>query len=574
MGAFFINHINSKVSVAALDKIYKEKGFLDPFVVSMGDYQLRLYKKKLLDVQNFIQRESISLYACGSIVYNKYNYEKSLKALLSDYSAGKIDPSALSGNYVLIFHDRKINKIEFFVDPAFIKNVYFDKVNRVISSDFLAIIDAVDNTFTLNRTAVIENITTGHLISPDTYVNEIQKLDKVNVKELAVDFTGIIFNVIKPDIVSNLTSRNDAIDHAILTLNSYFLNVASLSNEFGAHIGLTGGFDSRLLLMLGKKHISRLVTNSFWRPDSKEYLHAKELAMVSGKKFFSYEEKPFLKPEWNKMLDTSFYFYDGQIRSQNRWDEIFSLPEYTSGIAQEHYVGFHGCGGEQYRNADRFLRPKSLRSYIQYQWMFKQCKDPFLESKLKWEIYSNIEIKINRLMGFNISKIDLLLLKRIQNEIWNPANRTTRLNLLNQQQFYFAPFAEYEVSHSAYYYTPFLGNSLSFQIDMMRRLDNELAKVQTNYGFNLIEGEPIKFYFIPFIVNLLPDQWFHSIYFRLKKAQILSGNESQKKLNENSFFRELSNKIDLTSILNNINLGSGLISMNHLLKQLNGKVNL
>lgn len=572
MGAFFIHHINSEVSVNAVEKIYSEKGFFDPLVARLGDYQLRLYKKQLLNVTNNYNLGSLCIYACGSIVYKKHGYEESLKALLSDYSTNKIDPSELSGNYVLIFHDQDQGETEFLCDPAFIKNVYFNEENKIISSDFLAIINSVDQTFTLNRNAVIENITTGHLISPDTYVHEIHKLDKVNIKELSSKFKGIFFNVFRPDIVNNLTSRNEAIDHALQTLNNYFRNVAELSNDFGAHIGLTGGFDSRLLLMLGKKHISKLMTNSFWRPASKEYMHAKELALESGEKFFSYEDKPFPKPEWNRMLDKSFYFFDGQIRSQNRWDEIFNLPEYASGIAQGHYVGFHGSGGEQYRNADRFLRQKSLRSYIQYQWMFKQCKDPFLESKLKWEIYTNIELKINRLMGFNISKIDLLLLKRIQNEVWNPANRTTRLNLLNQQQFYFAPFTEYSVSHSAYNYTPFIGNSLSFQIDMMRKLDGELSKVQTNYGFNLIEGEPIKFYFIPLIINLLPDQWFHAIYFRLKKAQILSGNLSQKTLNENSFFMELSNKIDLTNILNNVNLASGLISMDYLLKALNGKV--
>lgn len=567
-----MHHIDTKVLTSAIEKIYCNKGFFNPLVVTLGEYRLWIYRKQFLNVYNYYTCGMLSLYACGSLVYKKFGYENSLKALLTDYLKNGVNPSELIGNYVIIFHNRVNDKIEILIDPAFVKNVYYCEKHKIISSDFLAIIGSLDQIFTINRDAVIENIITGHLISPDTYVNEINKIDKINVKTLSSKFKGIIFYALVPEIVNVHTSKNEALEHAIHTLNTYFQKVSNLCEDFGANIGLTGGLDSRLLLMVGQKYIRSLITNSFWRPLSKDFINAKELARVAEKIFFSYEEASFQEPDKTTMLKKSFYFFDGQFRSQNRWDEIFSLAEYNRGLAQGHYVGFHGCGGEQYRNAERLIGTISFHDYLLYHWMFKQCNDPFFDKKLKWMVLHNIEQKITRLLEFSGSRVDLFLLKRIQNEIWNSANRTTRLNLLNQQQFYFAPFTEYVVSHSAYNYMPFIGNSFSFQIDMMRRLDLKLAYVKTNYGFNLVDGEPLNHLLYPYLVRLIPSQLLNSLYFKLKERRILYYSIGNDKLKENPFLEDVSKKINFTKVLKNVNLSSGIISMDYFLMELKNKI--
>jgi hypothetical protein len=229
-------------------------------------------------------------------------------------------------------------------------------------------------------------------------------------------------------------------------------------------------------------------------------------------------------------------------------------------------VGFHGCGGEQYRNADRIMRKISLRTYIKYEWMFKQCQNIFTDKRLINAVYDKIENKIKRLVNIPENKVGLLELKIIQNEIWNTANRATRVNVLNQQQFYFAPFTEYQLSYSAYNYVPFLGNSFSFQIEMMKKLDPELAAVKINYGFNLLKGEPLKYKLIPYLFNSIPRSLFYAIYYKWKNLQT---NEFQlKKFSETAhpFLLDLGKKIDLKKLSRNVDLGNNLNSFDYMLK--------
>lgn len=574
MGAFFLYHKSTQINEANVDELYIRKGFKKPYSFLIGDYYLKLFKKQLIDIPNYYTDNTYNIFVCGSLFYKDLSYGASLKELLSDFINNKLDAQKLRGSYVILFYNSSSNEILFYIDPAFIKNVFFDPERKIISSNFLALIEAIPDFYSIDRLAVIENITTGHLISPDTYVAEVKKLDKVNFSTLEFQFPGIYFNLLIPSIIDSINNRDEAINYANQQLSEYFKGIRKLTDEFGAHIGLTGGFDSRLLLMHGRKYLSNLVTNSFWRPESLDYQNAKELAGVAGLKFYSFEKESFEKPCINEMLHDSFYFLDGQIRSQNRWDEEFSLAEYNASLTRGYNVGFHGCGGEQYRNADHFYRPKSLRSFILYSWMFRQCEDPFLDDDLKWQIYNNIEKKIRRITGIGEEKVDLYILKHIQNEIWNSANRTFRMNVLNQQQFYFAPFTEYSISNTAYKFVPFLGKSLSFQIEMMRRVDKQLSSVKTNYGFNLLEGESLLHKLIPFFINWTPMKLFNKFYFLTKRNLRIQGNPMQFNTVGSCFFNEHYLQVNFKKLLGNVNLAAGLASLCFFLDEMKDKIKL
>ncbi len=568
MGAFFLHKNPQKTDLERVINSYRKKGFSEPHTFRLGKYKLQLYEKQLLHLRNYFRQDKLSVFAVGSLFYKGLGFQQSLKSLLSDFKNRRIDANSLYGNYVLIFFDESTEKTSFYTDPSFIKNVYFDEQNQCISTDFLALLAFRNGDYTLNIPAIVENLTTGHLISPDTYVNEIEKLDKVNIKELNQQFEGIGFNCLKPALADQVRSRAEAIDHANQLLTNYFKGVSAIGNEFGAHIGLTGGFDSRLLLMHARKQIKKLNVNSFWRPESKEYINARVLAKTAGLDFFSFEEKPFNVPGKEKMAEELMLVFDGQVRSQNRWDEEFALKDYTAAVANNHFVGFHGCGGEQYRNADRFSGKTSLRSFIFNEWMFKQCRNPFKDEKLKQEIFENIQRKLFRLIDDLGSRIGLFDLKRIQNEVWNTANRATRPNVLNQQQFYFAPFTEFIISHNAYNYIPFLGRSLSFQIDMMKKFDKELAAVTTNYGFNLIEGEPFKNRMISAVSGVIPRKLILQIYQKVKNISSPPPSALEFEGQMHPVLQDLNEPLDFKVLTHNVNLSSGVYAFNHLLNNI------
>ena len=266
------------------------------------------------------------------------------------------------------------------------------------------------------------------------------------------------------------------------------------------------------------------------------------------------------------MINELMFVFDGQIRSQNRWDEEFALPNYTASISNNHYVGFHGCGGEQYRNSDRLSGKISLSSFILNEWMFKQGRNAFTDNNLKWEVYQNIEFKLRRLLTNIESNIGLLELKQIQNEVWNTANRATRVNTLNQQQFYFAPFTEFIISQNAYKYIPFLGRSLSFQIEMMKITDVQLAAVNTNYGFNLIDGEPIKNHVNAYLADILPRKWILHYYHKIKNKGMIQNNSDYFIHQAHPLLQDFQKSIDYSSLIQNVYLSPGLYAFDYLLK--------
>lgn len=564
MGAFFLHHKDIRIDTDSLNAVYKKKGFSAPHVADIGNYRLYLYGKRLIKADNFYYDGGNAVYACGSFFYKESGYAQSLRSLLSDFLNGSIIYDQLYGNYILIFFTKNDSKIAVITDPPVIKNIYFDKERQILSTDFLALMAAKVRPYTFNRIAVIENLTTGNLITPDTYVTEVNRVDKVNFIDLGKLFPGISFKKPVPALFENITDRNAAVNDANERLSEYFRSANGITRQFGAHLGLTGGFDSRLLLIHARKHLPGLITNSFWRPDSKDFLYAKQLSEKSAVEFISFERGDYIKSSVDEMIESSYYFFDGQIRSQNNWSEEFSASDYATKIASGHFIGFHGCGGEQYRNSERILHEKGFTDYVYYDWLIRQGDKLFLDDILKNELLRSVRDKIRRLTGISGKRIGLDQVKRIQNEVWIASNRATRINVLNQLMFYFAPFTEYQISYPAYRYVPFLGSSSAFEIEMINKADKELASVITNYGYAPLQGEP----FISKLLSLAAGIMTRPTYYKLNRMIRKRRDRPQPLINGlmglNPFMVEVGKVINLAELSSNKNLGWEVIAFNKL----------
>lgn len=561
MGALFLHHKNTGISESLIRTIYSEKKFSDPHITELGDYKVYLFPKQLIKADNYVREGENSLFACGSLFYKGNGYDESLRELLKDFFGNGIDKNALFGNFVLLFYSGNDKALSLLTDGMVAKNLYFDKRNRILTTDFLAIPATGDRQYTLNKPALIENITTGNLISPDTYINEIERVDRININELAEWFQGISFRNMVTDPAPVPSGFDIAVKEANDAIKGYFKSAKNLTDQYGAHIGLTGGFDSRLMLIHARKQLSRLITNSFWRPASAEYQNARLLAQKTSLEFITFENDPFISPSEKEMLHNSLFFFDGQVRSQNIWTEEFNQSDYSRKIASGHYVGFHGCGGEQYRNAERITRKIAFDDFVRYDWMFKQCDNLFTDKELRKAIQERIKRKIIRLTGITRKRMGLFEVKKIQNEVWNTANRLTRVNILNQQQFYFAPFTEFRLSQQAYNFIPFLGSSFDFQLAMIKESDIDLASVMTNYGFSADAKEPWKQRLLPLVTGIMPRRLFYFFYNNMRKRQDNHPDIDVNSKEFNSLKTLTGQKIDLDKLSRNKNLAGGIKAM-------------
>jgi len=359
-----------------------------------------------------------------------------------------------------------------------------------------------------------------------------------------------------------LTSKEKAIQIVEDTLDSYFIAMRNIDAEYNSHIGLTGGFDSRLLLIFAKRHLNNFNTNSFYRKNSLEYSIAKELAQVSGVDFVSYENQDTLNVD---LIDNnlSLRFLDGQVRAQNYIDEAFSHPHYGAGLYKNHLVGFHGCGGEQYRNAERIKGSFVLKDYLFNEWFNNFEHNIIVNKKLQSKIFDNIVYKSLKLLDNNNNKQDLLTLKRFQNEIWNISNRLTRVNALNQQQFYFAPFTEWQLSVTSYSLADILGNSQEFQVRLMKLQNDVVNSVKTTYGYSINEGKPYLTRKLENFVSILPRKHLLWLYKRYKKIKARNIN---RELILSKEFQNYYDDFNIKKASSNRDLSGTLIAMDTLLK--------
>lgn len=568
MGAFLLHHRSIRIDEEQLKRVYNSKGFNSMHIADIGDYRLFLYRKQLINTDNFYFDGQNAVYACGSVFYNGSGYSTTLCSLLPDFLAGNLKLSLIRGNYVLIFFRKDDSSITLFTDRHVIRSIYFHRDEKILTTDFLSLMAIKGLPYSLNRMAIIENMTTGNLIPPDTYVNEIRRVDKVNFSELAIHFPGINFATSGTIAECHFTGRKDALRDANGRLSEYFGSAREITQQFGAHIGLTGGLDSRLLLAHARKHLDKLITNSFWRPDSRDFIFARLLAEKAGTRFVSLVNGGFEETKEVEIIKSSYFFFDGQIRSQNNWKEEFSLPEYAKFIASSHYIGFHGCGGEQYRNFEKICGKIRLSDFVIYDWLFKQCDNVFINKRLQEDVIRAITAKIKRLTGISDKRIGLDQVKRIQNEVWIISNRTTRLNALNQLMFYFAPFTESQMSHAAYGYTPFLGCSSAFETAMISEADRDLASVNTNYGYQPLKGEPVSSRIVSLIAGIVPRHFFHWVNGVIRKRRSLTSNSNGAISGLNPFMSAIGSEIDLEKLRGNKNLGWCVAAFNELTDRL------
>lgn len=564
MGAFFLNR-DSNVDVQRKDAIFSKLGFRAKKSFKLGIYQLDLYEKQLLQLENFIESDVSSIFVCGSIVYKGLGYRESLRALLEDYDNRQINHRLLYGNYVIFFYNNATNQLGLLIDPLFIKNCYFDADNGLISSHFLAIVQSSTHERSINRLAIIESIVTGNLIPPDTYLNGIQKCCAVNYSFISQTFKNIECIQNRYTIDCSVNSFGSAVIDANIRLKDYFDAQVNLTKQFGAHIGLTGGFDSRLLLLQASNKLENLTTNSFFRENSKEFIIAKRLASEVSIDFRSFEEN---KPaELLKTVDSElvFLFLDGQIRSENYVDEVFNLPTYSELLYKGSGIGYHGCGGEQYRNADRFSGKQNFRDWVENEWVFRLGRSVFTSKKMEENLIDSVSHKIRRILDYDDKYVDLHIIKRVQNEIWNQSNRTTRVNALNQQLFYFAPFTEYQLSISSYSYIPYLGRYAEFQIAMMRQFQSSLNDINLSYGFSISNGPSLKTNFVSYLAHLVPRKILIDLHRKIRANNSLNINNSL----EYEDIRQFTEGVNLSTLLNSNYGGKTLLALKELVRTLN-----
>jgi asparagine synthase (glutamine-hydrolysing) len=472
-----------------------------------GEYSLFLYKKGILFPDNYLEINDSFIGSVGTPVYKGLSYTPGLKEILRDELESKINHDELFGHYFILVWAR--NELKIYTDGSGLIKMFIDSAGLTVSSSFLILTELIKSQLTLNKSAISENIITGGITGGETILNEIKEFTSDYYNSLA----GIKINSPIHKQVGNLQNRKKAFDEQVCILTRYFESLKCLADEFGVDTGLTGGYDSRLLLSLISRHFRNFHVHSHYRNhQSQEWDIAALITKKCNIEFISPPVRSFEAlndEELSFIMNSSYKFYDGQIRIHCNWNEEYNTLEYRLKTLGNKGLGFHGIGGEQYRNADRlYLRLTNFDSWIKFQFIRRFGGASFSNEKSENNLCDNIKSKICKQLEFsNNNKLTLFDLKRIENEIFIQSYRGSRTNAENKLSFFLSPFADFRVSGAAYSIIPYLDCTNNFEIDLIRNISPELAGFPSNYGFPFNRKEPFKKYIGPAIFeNILPSK--------------------------------------------------------------------
>lgn len=546
MGAFFLYKKDADIDLESARSLFEKKGFKKPVTRDFGLYKLWLYKKMMIDVDNYIEQKDYSIYAVGTIVYKGMDYRESLGQVLMDFAGEKLDFDQLIGCFFILIKAKE--KYYFFTDRAGIQNVFYCTRLGVISSSFLAVIYACKKPLNINRLAVTEVLTTGNLVGPDTLIKEISRFLIHNPRKF--ERLQLIYRPGQKIPAFCRDKYENCLQQQIRLLEDYFKAIKGFADHYGLSSGITGGFDSRLLLILAKKFLANFQFYSTWRKiKDKSFIAAKKVCSAASLELRTIPFDYPLEMDEEKASETlyqSFLFMDGQVRTHHLWTEEISTRAYRETLLGDKRIGINGVGGEQYRNSERMILPRwNFKNWLTYELVYRYSGNCFKNTKEKECFLEYLGSKIkSRLNHSNFKHINHLAVKRYLNEVYNPANRTVRTNAENQIAFCLSPYTDYHLSMNAYSIIPHLGVSQKFETDMIRRLDPGIASIETDYGYDLIKGELFYKKGITYFKEFIPFKLYYKLYELYKPGS--------------HFYREYENKFPFvkenTKMLYDLNL--------------------
>ncbi len=512
MGAFFLYKDGTDINHNAVQEVFTKKGFTKPKIFNLNGMKLWLYKKQLIDEDNYIENsQGASLFSVGTVVYRGLSYRASLEKILEDYVEKKLDLDEIIGNFCLLFFHRK--KIEILLDPLYSYHIFVNEDKTILSSSFLALLCSHKKPLRMNQSAFYEKISMGYIIGPDTFVSSIQQITPELSESLNSPYFTFLPTTNKCEVPSFSGGFDDCITYQLDLLRSKIKQIRSLADEYAVDLGLSGGYDSRLLLLLcldaglqvsAHTHFDRFNTHHLVQHNI-----AKQICQKSNIQLRAIETQWLSKhseDSLQKILCDSLYYFDG--RSSNNMGAFSETYTRTYKIRTlgSNRLSLNGQGGEIYRNYYHTSRKKiNFKQWALHHIFFENIMN-FLGSKSIWnEVYDNIINKISKRVEENVSeKATLETIHRYYGYVLIPDCETNINDGHNQLTFYLTPFINCSLICASRYVIPHLGTGGRFETALMQRLNPDIASIESHYGYSFT-NKALKAKIKDWVIAYIPD---------------------------------------------------------------------
>lgn len=485
MGAIFLYRSDTRVCVQDAKQVFDRKGFSNPTSFLLNDWQLLLYSKIGTPVRNYFAAEGRQIFACGTLVYKSLGYVESLKQLLNDQSIDAVDQDALRGQFLVLFFDGR--KTQLLADRRNSLHLFANESRTTISSSFLAALAASPHPMPLDRRAVCEKISTGYIIGPDTLVKGISQVDDDIAREFSVANNSLSFLSRPPQHPPSVhnSGRRESLNRQLELLEEHFSAFNDLHLEFSGDLGLSDGYDSRLLYACSR-FLTRpltLHTHATKGVHEKSRQIAERLALETNQRLNSVKTQRIVDCTDERIAEVirdGVFLFDGRNANSIGVAGETQTRDYKLASLGHSRLSFNGLGGEMYRN---YYNTRRWGTFSSNAWM--SCHDvfPFAreivgDDTLFNDMLSHRNKKIHTRLGSDESEdVDILWTRRFYSEIRTLECDGNNGDAMNQLMFYHSPFCDPKLTREAMAATPYIGLGGSYQTDLINALSPELGAI-------------------------------------------------------------------------------------------------
>jgi hypothetical protein len=517
MGGFVLLHTvpgedRSAMQEAALSAFAK-MGLSPPRLIRGENYVLAVFPKRQsreLAVAQFPNGDFV--FTCGTLIYNNAVGKSAATAFYQDYSEVSRWSDRALGHYAVIL--RKNGETRIVLDGFGGFLVFYDSRRRIASSSFLAVASALDRV-TVGTQAAYEFVFNGVVSGDATLFDEVS-LAPANAT-IEVGDRGLEFHLpsLAVPTIASTEPFEVMVEQSMELLDRYF---ASVATSFGDRVtcALSGGYDSRLILAMLRRHGVRPRVYVYGPPGDKDVCSARVIAQGEG---FALEivdkdrQLAFMPSEFAGVAHDNFLASDGYT-----WSGIFNNGAESAQRASRvsgNALALNGGGGEIWRNF--FYLPNRTYSPRELLWSFYSQFDPeTCTSAFDQEAYfRQLEDKLNALIGCPHQALSRPMVEWLYHcfrcRAWDD-----RINNINNTYGYVAlPFLERPLTEHASVIPIGWKNHGSYEAELIRRADPRLASYPSGYGHDFGVPPPLARRLADYGTYLRPP-WLRRFAYRLK----------------------------------------------------------
>ena len=499
MGAFFLYRTDTDIKIKPVQELFIQKGFSTPVIHRFGEWSLLHYKKQLLpnDLMTVI-RPNCSLFAVGTFAYKAQGLQKSIETILTDYENETLNQDDLVGPYCLLFRHGKTFTL--LTDRMNLFHVFTNEENTVFSSSFAAVLKAGPRKYSINVPAVIENVLTGYIIGPETIVKNVYLADnqyQERFKHACIKFLPHPQDN-RLEVPSRIISFEQCVDKQIEVLDGYFESFKKLVEDVGGiDIGLSGGYDSRVLALMAKRHFSQVSAHTHYHKkitadEVYAEIVAKELSIPFYRCAEAKQAEEMDVEEFEKNLENTATYNDGRVVHDYSWLGYFRTRWYRESVLKDLKFGMNGLSGELYRNHDnQFFRSVNTHEWIKGR-IIGITRARTIRKSLMDEILEHIITKACCTLHVDLkTKISHHQTRRYFGELFSIYAAAVRMNIDNQLGMSLSPFTDYGPRLASYETLPHLGVHGAFEAAMIKRMNLKVASFVSNYGYSFDKSPPL-----------------------------------------------------------------------------------